>query len=301
MKEDRCMNFKKAIVPSAFVVAGMTAMLLQPASNAAPQETVSNVSSTSTPDAKDMDKKNKKDSEDKKKSTDSVDGDKTKETSTPVEETSTVSTIEPKLRGVDTRENGVGVVSDGPSLDAKISKGTVNQSNSTMLREGSTPKKVDLGKFNITSEPEPKPKIVTAPQQQETYSNNASSSTTTQTQGPAPIYNANTGNAIVDAALSQVGTPYVYGGSQPGGFDCSGLTSWAYAQAGKSIPRTSGAQWSAGQAVSVNDMQPGDIVVSYGGGHVGIYIGNGQMVHAPTTGDVVKVSPLQPIDGVVRF
>lgn len=294
------MNFKKAIVPSAFVVAGMTAMIFQPASNAAPQETVSNVSSTSTPDDNNVDKKNKKDSEDKKKSIDSVNGDETKETSTPVEETSTVNTIEPKLRGVDTGESGADV-SDESSLEAKISKGTVNQSNSTMLREGSTPKKIDLGKFNVTPEPEPKPEVVTVPQQQETYSNDASSSTTAQTQGPAPIYNANTGNAVVDAALSQVGTPYVYGGSQPGGFDCSGLTSWAYAQAGKSIPRTSGAQWSAGQAVSVNDMQPGDIVVSYGGGHVGIYIGNGQMVHSPTTGDVVKVSPLQPIDGVVRF
>lgn len=295
------MNFKKAIIPSAFVVAGMTAMLFQPASNATPQETVSNVSSTSTPDANDVDKKNKKDSEDKKKSIDSVNGDKTRETSTPVEETPTVNTIEPKLRGVDAGESGADVVSDESSLEAKISKGTVNQSNSTMLREGSTPKKIDLGKFNVTPEPEPEPEAVTVPQQQETYSNDAPSSTTAQTQGPAPIYNANTGNAVVDAALSQVGTPYVYGGSQPGGFDCSGLTSWAYAQAGKSIPRTSGAQWSAGQAVSVNDMQPGDIVVSYGGGHVGIYIGNGQMVHSPTTGDVVKVSPLQPIDGVVRF
>lgn len=292
------MNFKKVIVPSAFVVAGMTAMLFQPASNAAPQETVSNVSSTSTPDANDVDKK---DSDGKKKSMDSVDGDEAKETNAPVEETSTVNAIEPKLRGVDTRENGADVDSNKSSLDAKISKGTVNQSNSTMLREGSTPKKIDLGKFNVTPEPEPEPEVVTVPQQQETYSNDASSSTTAQMQGPAPIYNANTGNAIVDAALSQVGTPYVYGGSQPGGFDCSGLTSWAYAQAGKSIPRTSGAQWSAGQAVSGNDMQPGDIVVSYGGGHVGIYIGNGQMVHAPTTGDVVKVSPLQPIDGVVRF
>lgn len=295
------MNFKKTIVPSAFVVAGMTAMIFQPASNAAPQETVSNVSSTSTPDDNDVDKKNKKNSEDKKKSIDSATRDETKETSTPVEETSTVNTIEPKLRGVDTGESGADVVSNESSLDAKISKGTVNQSNSTMLREGSTPKKIDLGKFNVTPEPEPEPEVVTVPQQQETYSNDASSSTTAPTQGPAPIYNANTGNAVVDAALSQVGTPYVYGGSQPGGFDCSGLTSWAYAQAGKSIPRTSGAQWSAGQAVSVNDMQPGDIVVSYGGGHVGIYIGNGQMVHAPTTGDVVKVSPLQPIDGVVRF
>lgn len=295
------MNFKKTIVPSAFVVAGMTAMIFQPASNAAPQETVSNVSSTSTPDDNDVDKKNKKNSEDKKKSIDSATRDETKETSTPVEETSTVNTIEPKLRGVDTGESGADAVSNESSLDAKISKGTVNQSNSTMLREGSTPKKIDLGKFNVTPEPEPEPEVVTVPQQQETYSNDASSSTTAPTQGPAPIYNANTGNAVVDAALSQVGTPYVYGGSQPGGFDCSGLTSWAYAQAGKSIPRTSGAQWSAGQAVSVNDMQPGDIVVSYGGGHVGIYIGNGQMVHAPTTGDVVKVSPLQPIDGVVRF
>lgn len=150
------------------------------------------------------------------------------------------------------------------------------------------------------TEEQQKQQEITQPTPETTITETVVEQTGTTPQTPVQYY-PETGNAVVDAALSMLGTPYVYGGAQPGGFDCSGLTSWAYAQAGKSIPRTSGAQWSGGQAVSVNDMQPGDIVVSYGGGHVGIYIGDGQMVHSPTTGDVVKVSPLQPIDAVVRF
>ncbi|MEU3271896.1 NlpC/P60 family protein [Saccharomonospora sp. NPDC006951] len=98
----------------------------------------------------------------------------------------------------------------------------------------------------------------------------------------------------VDAALGKRGSPYVWGATGPGQFDCSGLTQWAFAQAGISIPRTSGAQSTFGTAVSRDQLQPGDLVFYYSPvSHVGIYIGNGNMVHAPTEGDVVKVSPLQ--------
>ncbi|KID30498.1 NlpC/P60 family protein [Prauserella rugosa] len=101
--------------------------------------------------------------------------------------------------------------------------------------------------------------------------------------------------AAVDAALGKRGSPYVYGATGPDTFDCSGLTSWAYQQAGISIPRTASSQQSgAGTPVSRDQLQPGDLVFfgspAY---HVGIYVGNDQMVHAPTEGDVVKVSPLQ--------
>lgn len=94
-------------------------------------------------------------------------------------------------------------------------------------------------------------------------------------------------NAIVSAAYSQLGVPYVWGGTTPGkGLDCSGLTQYAHRVAGISIPRTSGPQGSGGKAVS--NPQPGDIVCY--SGHVGIYIGGGKMIHAPEPGDVVKVS-----------
>ncbi|MEU6643864.1 NlpC/P60 family protein [Saccharomonospora sp. NPDC046836] len=98
----------------------------------------------------------------------------------------------------------------------------------------------------------------------------------------------------VNAALGKRGSPYVWGATGPSSFDCSGLTSWAYAQAGISIPRTSGSQSTFGTPVSRSQLQPGDLVFFYSPvSHVGIYVGNGMMVHAPTSGDVVKVSPLQ--------
>ena len=103
------------------------------------------------------------------------------------------------------------------------------------------------------------------------------------------------GNSVVAAAMSQLGVPYVWGGSSPSGFDCSGLVVWAYAQAGRSgLPHYTGALWQMGVAISYSQLQSGDLVFFYGGGHMGIYIGGGQFVHAPHTGDVVKVSDMSP-------
>lgn len=92
------------------------------------------------------------------------------------------------------------------------------------------------------------------------------------------------------AAQSVIGSPYVYGASGPSSFDCSGLTSWAYAQAGMTIPRTSQAQANAGQRIySQSDLKVGDLVIFYGDlHHVGFYAGNGQVLHAPRTGTVVR-------------
>ncbi len=93
-------------------------------------------------------------------------------------------------------------------------------------------------------------------------------------------------------ALGELGVPYVWGGASPSGFDCSGLVMWAYAQVGVSLPHSSYAQYGYGVPVSRDQLQPGDLVFFDGLGHVGIYIGGGQFVHAPHTGDVVKVSSL---------
>jgi cell wall-associated NlpC family hydrolase len=100
--------------------------------------------------------------------------------------------------------------------------------------------------------------------------------------------------AAVDAALSQLGKPYVWGGTGPNGFDCSGLTQWAYRQAGITLPRVAADQANYGTPISKSQLQPGDLVFFYSPiSHEGMYLGNGQMVHAPTSGDVVKISPLQ--------
>jgi len=99
-----------------------------------------------------------------------------------------------------------------------------------------------------------------------------------------------TAQAAVDTALAQVGDRYVYGATGPDSFDCSGLTSFAYKAAGVSIPRTSRAQAGFGAAVAKGDLKPGDLVFFYSPvSHVGMYIGNGQMVHASTAGKPVAV------------
>ena len=98
---------------------------------------------------------------------------------------------------------------------------------------------------------------------------------------------------VVGIALQYLGIPYVWGGSSPStGFDCSGFTSYVYAQVGVSLPHHAASQYSMGMPVSYDQLAPGDLVFFSGLGHVGIYIGEGQFVHAPHTGDVVKISSL---------
>jgi cell wall-associated NlpC family hydrolase len=97
---------------------------------------------------------------------------------------------------------------------------------------------------------------------------------------------------VVGVALSYVGTPYVWAGAAPGGFDCSGLVMYSYGQVGVSLPHSSYAQWNTGVPVSRDQLEPGDLVFFDGLGHVGIYIGGGSFVHAPHTGTDVQVSSL---------
>ncbi|RDG38146.1 C40 family peptidase [Streptomyces corynorhini] len=96
-------------------------------------------------------------------------------------------------------------------------------------------------------------------------------------------------SAAFAAAQGKIGSPYVYGASGPSSFDCSGLTSWAYAQAGVSIPRTSESQANAGARLGMSQLQQGDLVIFYGDlHHVGFYAGNGQVLHAPKPGASVR-------------
>ncbi len=120
---------------------------------------------------------------------------------------------------------------------------------------------------------------------------------------PAPAPASGRGAVAVNFALAQIGDPYVYGGTGPDGWDCSGLTSGAWRAAGVSIPRTSQAQFYGLPRVSMNALQPGDIIGYYSGvSHVGIYIGNGQIVHSSRPGRPVSIAPLysMPVMGAVR-
>ncbi|MFI6979550.1 NlpC/P60 family protein [Embleya sp. NPDC050154] len=107
----------------------------------------------------------------------------------------------------------------------------------------------------------------------------------------------------VAAATRALGKPYVWGAGGPDSFDCSGLTGWAWRQAGVVLPRTSQAQAGAGRAVPIAEIRPGDLVVYFGGyTHVGVYVGAGRIIHAPKPGTNVRYAPLRsmPIAKVVR-
>ncbi len=116
-----------------------------------------------------------------------------------------------------------------------------------------------------------------------------------QPGGPGPGAGPGSGQGAiaVQAALTQVGAPYSWGGAAPGGFDCSGLVMWAFQQAGIALPHSSQALAHGGQPVSLSDLQPGDVLTFYSdASHAGLYIGDGLMVHSSTYGVPVRVVPM---------
>jgi peptidoglycan DL-endopeptidase CwlO len=97
---------------------------------------------------------------------------------------------------------------------------------------------------------------------------------------------------VVGIAMQYLGTPYVYGGASPSGFDCSGFVMYVFGQIGVSLPHNAAAQYGYGMPVSRDQLQAGDLVFFNGLGHVGIYVGGGSFIHSPHTGDVVKISSI---------
>lgn len=121
---------------------------------------------------------------------------------------------------------------------------------------------------------------------------------------PIPGGGGGAGATAVQAALTRIGSPYVWAAAGPGAFDCSGLVQWAFQQAGVFLPHSSYALAAGGQPVSMDQMQPGDVITYYSdASHVGIYVGDGMMVHASTYGVPVAVAPVHnaPIYNVRRY
>lgn len=166
-----------------------------------------------------------------------------------------------------------------------------------------------------TPEPEPEEDLVYPPEWDGYVDDSTSGAEGVDDGSSVDLSSLNLGDAsqaakeAVKHAYEQLGTPYVWGGttmSTPntadGGLDCSGLTQGVYAQAGVSIPRVTYSQVSTGTAVPMAQIQPGDLVFYNGTGHVAIYVGDGNVIHAPQTGEVVKVSPMNmmPVEAIRR-
>ncbi|WP_372594496.1 C40 family peptidase [Actinotalea sp.] len=136
--------------------------------------------------------------------------------------------------------------------------------------------------ITVAANPEPEPEPVV----ERTTTTSRSTERTEVAVAAAPVPQTVAGNAVLEIAARYVGVPYVYGGTTPSGFDCSGFTSYVYAQLGVSLPRSSADQRYVGQVVSRADALPGDLIWSPG--HVGIYAGGNQQIDAPRPGKSVQ-------------
>jgi len=117
--------------------------------------------------------------------------------------------------------------------------------------------------------------------------------------GAAPA--STRGAQAAQLAMQYLGVPYVWGGASPSGFDCSGLVMYVYAQLGVSLPHHAATMYGYGVSVSYDELAPGDLVYANGLGHMGMYIGGGNYIHAPQTGDVVKISSMSTRSDWIGF
>lgn len=148
----------------------------------------------------------------------------------------------------------------------------------------------DLIVFNRSEVPEPTP-VVRRPSPSSSGSSRPNTSGSSNVP-PATSYNSSLGSQIVAYAKNFIGVPYVWGGTTPNGFDCSGYVQYVYRQFGISLPRTTYSQVAMGRSVSRSELQPGDLVFFRSAGHVGIYVGNEMYIHAPQTGRTISIDSM---------
>jgi cell wall-associated NlpC family hydrolase len=163
------------------------------------------------------------------------------------------------------------------------------------LREEAAQRAKDAAAAAAAAQAKPSPTTKTTPVAPPSATTTTSATTTSATAPTAPAVVPVSGGhpEAASIALKYLGIPYQWAGASPGtGFDCSGLVMYVFAQLGVQLPHFAAGQYGYGSAVSRDQLQPGDLVFFDGLSHVGIYIGNGQMVHAPQTGDVVKITSL---------
>jgi cell wall-associated NlpC family hydrolase len=139
---------------------------------------------------------------------------------------------------------------------------------------------------------EPQPTVVLPAPPQPPAPADPQATTPTPSPAPAPPPLPTTHADAASIAAQYLGVPYVWGGASPGGFDCSGLVMYVFAQLGVSLPHYTVSQWNATTPIPTSALEPGDLVFFDGLSHVGIYIGNGQFIHAPHTGTVVQIASL---------
>ena len=140
--------------------------------------------------------------------------------------------------------------------------------------------------------------VVLTPMTAQAAAGDPSSASTATVQTAPAAASSSAAQTVVDTALAQQGKAYVWAGAGPNVYDCSGLTQFALKAAGVSVPHSSRMQSTMGQPVARGDLRPGDLVFFYSPvSHVGIYIGNGQMVHAPNRGSVVHVVDVDNMPG----
>ncbi|WP_333767880.1 C40 family peptidase [Streptomyces sp. IBSBF 2435] len=174
----------------------------------------------------------------------------------------------------------------------------------TLLNSLTAQEKARLAALQAQQEAEARRKAAAIAAQEKAKAETAEKAgTTAGTTAHTVPANASVSAKAIAFARGQLGKPYVWGATGPDSFDCSGLTQAAYRAAGIRLPRTTGEQVDVGTRVSQSDLEPGDLIFFYSdASHVGLYIGGGNMIHAPHTGTVVKVAPIteMPIYAAVR-
>ena len=185
----------------------------------------------------------------------------------------------------------------GPVIDTDkvfpLTKITTNSTTATLVSLDIPFEEIDDLELDVIATPPPPPAPEPAPEPEPTpvvqNTPQAPSVPEAQPQNLPPL---GVGSSIVETALQYVGYPYVWGASGPNAFDCSGFTQYIYGQHGIALPRTTWQQNAYGTTIPASEARPGDLVMSNGGGHVMIYLGDGMVVHASTPATGVKVSQI---------